>query len=299
LALAADQFQRAMADLARRLAPLLEALREWMQSPEMGRFMQGLAAMGEVMECAPSYCAPYDRELARLGLPPLTKDEQRDFILIAVLLGGRQAQQLGQRVPLVEVALAAERHDIAAAVVMERKLTQDVIHQLERDNSRPEGDLLADAYLELRESILPSIRRRIGRIPMRDTRRIARPLLKQVARDAYLLKAIRRAVVRRLERETQGMEGAPWDEEARHKLAQLKHRLAGDDSELNWDVERALASFLARPRVSELDRKLVQELRQSPESSARQIALCIGESVRTVQHHRRTLVDYVRKQLNT
>ena len=262
--------------------------------------MLGLAAMGEVMECAPSYCAPYDRELVRLGLPPLTEEEQREFILIAVLLGGRQAQQLGQRVPLVEVALAAGRHDIAAAVVMERELTQGAIRQLERDNRRQEGDLLADAYLALRGQILPSIRRRINEIPMGDAQRIARPMLEQMVRDAYLLKSLKRALVRRLEREARGREQeGELDAEAEERLEQARQKLAGGSAELDWDIERALASFLARPRAGEIDRKMVAELRRCPDASAREIALAIGEPVRTVQYHYRQLVEHVREQLNT
>lgn len=295
---AANRLKQALEGLTRWLAPQLKALREFVQSPAAHRLMLGLAAMAEVMECAPSYCAPYGRELARLGLPPLTREEQHEFILIAVLLGGREAQELGQRVPLVEVALAAGRHDIAAATVMKRGLTQAAVHQLEYDSGRQQGELLTDAYLDLREEILPSIERRLSRIPMWDVRRIARPILQQAVRDAYLLKSIRRALVRRLEREARNAEEAPWDEEAEQKLDQLKQRLAGGGPELDWDIERATGSFLERPRASKLDRKLVAEFRRGPDSSAREIALRIGEPVRTVQDHWTKLVKHVREQLN-
>ena len=198
----------------------------------------------------------------------------------------------------MEVALAAGRHDIAAAIVMKRELTQAAIHRLERDNVRQKGDLLADAYLKLREEILPSVERRVSRIPMGHVRRIAGPILKQVVRDAYMLRSIKRALVPRLQREARNAGEAPWDEGAQQKLDELKQRLAGDDSELSWDIERALASFLARPRASELDRELVAQFRRQPDSSAREIAKRIGKPIRTVQYHYRKLVDYVRKQLN-
>ena len=291
------QLNQAMEEIVRRLAPQVQALREWAGSPEVQRFAQGVVAWGSLLESAPSYCAPYDWELARLGLTPLAAEEQRHFMLVAVLLRKRRELRLGQRLPLVEVALAAGRLDITAALVMERAATRSTIRSLEMSNKREAGELLADAYVEMREKILPSIERRLHRIPLADMRRVARPVLEQVVRDAYLVKSIKRVLVRRLERERRRKEKEEkWVvQRSATEIQRLADAHRGQDQ--NWLVEQAIASFLERPRASALDRKLVAALRRRPESRAKEIAGRIGEPVRTVQYHYRKLVDHVRKQL--
>jgi len=289
------QWDEALAEMAQRLVPYVRAIDEIARSPGLQRVAQGLAALGQLMDAAPGYCAPYDRELARLGLAPLTKEEQVRFTIVAALIQGGAQVQLGCRPPLEQVALLAERPEITAAMVMERAATRSAIRSLEISNEREEGDLLTDAYLELRRTILPSIQRRFNRVPMADFRRVLRPALTQVVRDAYLVKSLRRALVRRLDPEAQRKEKEEeWDDEADRCHSARHHR---KDQELNWEIEQAMASFLERPRASELDRKLVAALRRWPDASAAELARRISKPVRTVQYHRRKLLEYLRKQL--
>jgi hypothetical protein len=281
--------------LARRLGPYTEALREAAQRPDARRQLAGLAALATALDSAPAYCVPYDCELVRLGLAPLTVEEQRNFAVVAALLASRREQLLGQRVPLEQVALAAGRADVAAAVVMERGATRRAIRFLEIENKREEGELVSAAYGELREKILPSIERRVRRIRMADSRRLGRPMLEQMVRDAYLGKSIRRALVQQLEREgKQAEREATFSSAMAKRLAEAELR---PDWELGWDIEQATASFLQRPRASELDRKLVAALRRWPDCSTAEIARRIGEPIRTVQYHWRKLLEHVRKQL--
>jgi hypothetical protein len=284
-------------EMARQLAPSLQAFAQMMRSPEVQRLAQGLMAWGPLLESAPTYCAPYDRELVRLGLAPLTADERRNFVVVAVLLESRKEQLLGHRLPLEQVALAAGRADVAAAVVMERGATRRAIRSLEIENEREQGELVSAAYRELREKILPSIERRVRRIRMADSRRLGRPMLEQVVRDAYLGKSIRRALVQHLEREGKQAERETTFESAMAtRLAEAELR---PDWELGWDIEQAMASFLQRPRASELDRKLVAARRRWPDYSTAEIARRIGEPIRTMQYHWRKLLEHVRKQLES
>jgi hypothetical protein len=145
-------------------------------------------------------------------------------------------------------------------MVMERAATKSAIRSLEVSNEREEGDLLADAYLELRETILPSIQRRFNAVPLADFSRVLRPALTQVVRDAYLVKSLRRALVRRLEPEAQRKATEEeYDDEVDQCHSARHHR---KDQELNWEIEQAMVSFLARPRASELDRRLVAAMRR-------------------------------------
>ena len=288
------QWDEALAEMAQRLAPYVRAIDEIARSPGMERVVQGLAAFGQLMDAAPGYCAPYDRELVRFGLAPLTEEEQVRFTIIAALIRGRAQVQLGCRPPLEQVALLAERPEVTVAMVMERAATRSAIRSLEILNEREEGELLTDAYLELQETIVPSIQRHLSRVPMADFRRVLRPALTQVVRDAYMVKSLRRALVRQLGLEAQRKEKEEqWDDEVdRHHSA--RHQ---EDQHLNWEIEQAMASFLERPRASELDRKLVAALRRWPDASAAEIARRISRSVRTVQYHRRKLLEHLKKQL--
>jgi len=290
----------AVNEMARRLTPHLRSFEKEIRKPETQALIQGLAEWSTLLDSAPSYCLPYDRELARLGMKPLTAEEQRDLLVFAVLLQDRKEVRLGHRLPLAEIALVAGRADITAALVMERAAIQRAIHWVERSNEQEESELISAAYVELHQHILPSIGRRLDGVALRDGRRILQSKLKQVVRDAYLVKSIRRALVRRLEQEAQCKEReGEWDDEAQQGIAQMRQDLANSARDRNWYIERALASFLARPRASDLDRKLVAALRRSPDSSARAIAQQIGKPVRTVQYHYRKLVAYVRKQLES
>ncbi len=290
----------AVNEMARRLAPHLRGFEEEIRKPETQALIQGLAEWSTLLDSAPSYCLPYDRELARLGMKPLTVEEQRDLMVFAVLLQDRKEVRLGRRLPLAEIALVAGRADITAALVMERAATQRAIRWVERSNEQEEGELISAAYVELHQHILPSIGRRLDGVALRDGRRILQPKLKQVVRDAYLVKSIRRALVRRLNREAQRKaKEKEWDDEAQQCLAQMRHGMAKGDRDRSWDIEQAMASFLERPRASELDRRLVAALRRLPKAPAAEIARRLGEPVRTVQHHYRKLIDYLRKQLES
>jgi hypothetical protein len=294
------QLNEAMEEMRRWLAPHLRTFEKGMRRPETQALIQGLAEWLALLDSAPSYCLPYDRELARLGMKPLTAEEQRDFVVFAMLLQDRKELQLGHRLPLAEIALVAGRLDITAALVMERAAVQRAIRWVERSNEQEEGELISAAYAELHQHILPNIERRLDGVALGDARRILRPKLKQVVRDAYLVKSIRRALVRLLGREARRKaKEEEWDDEAQQRLAQMRQGMANDDRDQNWDIEQAMASFPARPRDSELDRKLVAALRRWPESSAREIAGRLREPVRTVQHHYRKLIDHVRKQVES
>jgi hypothetical protein len=294
------ELSQALEEMTRLFAPQLLAFSEAVRRPETQAFIRGLAEWSASLDAAPSYCLPYERELARLGMKSLTAEEQRDLMVMATVLQDKREIRLGHRLPLMEVALAAGRFDIAAALVMGRAATQRAIRSVEIGNEQEEGELVTTAYLELDQHIFPSILRRLDRVPLRDAGRILQPKLKQVVRDAYLVTSIRRALVRRLGREAQRKEReGEWDEEAQQRLAQMRHELTVGISDRNRDIEQAMASFLERPRVSALDRKLVAALRRWPDSSAREIAGRIGEPVRTVQYHYAKLVGYVTKQVES
>ena len=283
--------------LARRLAPYMEALREAAQRPEGQRRLAGLAALATALDSAPAYCVSYDREIAQLGLPPLTEEQRRAFVLSSFLLQGPGEWRSGSRMPLEEIALAAHRPDITAAVVMKRAVTLRAIRSLEGENKREESELVGAAYLELRGNILPSIKRRLDGVPLAQARTKARRLLGQVLSDRYLVKSVGRALVRRLKREQKRAEReTTFSPATATRLAEAELR---PDWELGWDIEQATTSFLQRPGASELDRKLVAALRSWPDCSAAEIARRIGEPIRTVQYHWRKLLEHVRKQLES
>lgn len=282
-------------EMGRRIAPYVQALQDMARCPEMERLARGVVGWLSLLETAPQYCVPYNREIAQLGLEPLTEEEQRSFLTASVLLQGGRERRLGSRLPLAEVALMAGRHDIAAAVAMGRPQTRAGVQRLERGSGQEEGELLGDAYLALLEEILPSIQRRLHRIPMAEAPSRLRPLLEEVVRDAYLVKSIRRALVRRLKREAKRAEAeTEFSSDLAERLAKAERR---PDPELDWRIEEAIASFLERPRASELDRKLVAALRRWPDCSIAEIARRIAKPIRTVQDHRKKLDEHVREYL--
>ncbi|NIM05566.1 MAG: hypothetical protein GTN65_08105 [Armatimonadetes bacterium] len=307
LALMFGKWCEGWAPLGRRLAELINSLEQLfapfgraiqaiVQSPEMKQIAEAVATWKQVQEGAAYYCIPYNLELKRLGLKPFSKEKYLSIVIFSHLLSDAKERQLGRRPPLEEVALLVGRPDVTAALVMERVKLRRSIDNLEKVNKQEEGDLVTTAYLKLVEEIIPRIQRHLKEVPMTDFRRVVQPMLAEVLQDAYLVTSIKRELVRHLKRELRQKEK---DEEwLAESMAKEKQRLTDPniDREQAWVIEQAMASFLERPRVGELDRKMVAELRRSPDSSAREIAGRIGEPVRTVQYHRRKLREYVRKE---
>ena len=209
--------------------------------------------------------------------------------------------RLGQRLPLAEVALRAGRPDITVAVVMARAATRVAISSLEATTGRSQGELVSAAYLDLRETILPSIARRLGQVPLSEARTTVPPLLEQVLKDAYLVTSIGHALGESLARDGERRKRETrWSEEAELHVQRAPHGAwlgRRDEGELAWGIEQALASFGRRPGAAGLDRKLVAARRRWPDVSVAEIARRIGEPVRTAQYHHHRLLEYVRKQL--
>ena len=95
----ANAVRLAQAQLEASSAMLVKAARWWVT---------------ELPALTQAYCLPYDREIKRLGLPPLTPQERADCLLAAILMA--EPEEIGprHRMPLVEVALLAGRADVVA-----------------------------------------------------------------------------------------------------------------------------------------------------------------------------------------
>ena len=169
------------------------------------------------------------------------------------------------------------------------------IRSLQMTDPGPGDDLVGEAYLGLRDRILPNVRRPMDGIPLSEMRTVLAPRLKEVAGDAYLTVSIRRDLVDYLKAQVkQDGREVPQD------LSPLVDPMpppGSDDLTLRLDIEEALRAFFRLPRATKLDRKMVAAFREDPQLSARSIAARIEEPVRTVQVHYREMLEFVKKRV--
>jgi DNA-directed RNA polymerase specialized sigma24 family protein len=121
-----------------------------------------------------------------------------------------------------------------------------------------------------------------------------RPLVAQVTKDAYLVLAIRRELIRYLEKEELHRER----EEAQEPAVLEDKPLCAPEQErrLNhWAVEQAIARFLKRPRAKQIDAQILAAIRDDSERSSASIARELGVPETTVRYRRRLLMEFLSK----
>jgi len=248
---------------------------------------------------AAHYCAPYDRELRALGLPPLQGPQRREILLNACLLGRPGEISLARRMPLVEVALVApETRHIAAGILATRGLRTLASRHLTLTTEQEE-EMQTKAFVALSEQILPSIQRRVMKcVPQR-----AREVLAQVTRDAYLVRSLVRAIVPTLRSDRkyakltvvpEADESKPEDEPEAHpadggyNLEEALDRLV---------VAEGIEAYLARRGAKDVDREMIAILREDPETPVTEIARRLGVPEGTLRYRLKRLKDYLAERL--
>ena len=268
----ANAVRLAQAQLEAASAMLVKAARWWVT---------------ELPALTQAYCLPYDREIKRLGLPPLTPQERADCLLAAILMA--EPEEIGprHRMPLVEVALLAGRADVVARMAVERGLQREAARGVRARSPEDRQDLPNEAYVALHGEIIPSIERRILNLEPAK----ARPVLEAVTGDGYLVASMRRALLEGVQRDVQCAE-EPLSEEEADKAA------AADTAPplALWDTEAAVARFLRRRGASDLDRRIAAALWKAPDASAAQIAHALRASERTVRDHLGKLRRYLQAE---
>jgi len=305
LAQCASQLGSMLSPALARLTPLLESLRPlaarmqtaveaWqraLDSPQARELFQGLVALAEVTKAAPAYCAPYNQQIAELGLTPLSEGEERDFAVMAALIGREDEFGTGRRVPLVQVALAGKRSDIALALMLQRGLGQTAIRSVQVADADRRDDLDGEAVVALGEEILPDFERRLKEIRLSEARARLGPLLRDVTKDAYLVTAIRRELVRYLVKEQQRAGREHLAEPA--EIAVRVEALSIDALQ----VKKLISRFAHRGGAKPIDAQLVAALCEDPTRSMASLARELGVAERTLRHRRRLLREFISEHL--
>lgn len=248
---------------------------------------KGLIWIHELPATASSYCGPYNVELRRRGLAPLSPQEELDFLMAAILIARPEELGPGERVPLAEVSLAGGRTDVAARIWGEQLLEGDGrngFHPFE-----PEwDDWQGEAFVGLSKSILPSIQRRLDNTPLVNVRAI----MPRVASRAYLMQSLRNYLFERLGREAKWAEPETPTDLAEERIA--GHERADDCD--RYAAQQVLTRFLERS-ATDLDRRMLEIWRQHPDWSARRIAQQLRIPERTVRYRWTRMIKYLREMV--
>ena len=284
--------------LAERFRPIVEQLARIdaevrrlvlrVNKRQLARAIERLAPSDEVLA---EYCRPYEREIEKVGLPPLSDEERSHFYLVGWLLDPRD-WRLGARPPLLPLALAADRVDVATADVVRRGLHRRVAAGLADVGVQDRDDLEGEAVLGLHAQTLPYLAKKVKRVPVE----FLQQYVDKVTRDSYLMASIARNLRQvlktdRLERE-------------REELHRVKLASAGavphipDIREWGLAIKEAAKSFAARPDATELDRKMVRVFLREPSLRASAIAREIGAPTRTVQSRYGKMRKYIKQRFS-
>jgi len=283
----------ALADLPRQFAQAAGMMLRLLESPQVQQLLEEIRRPNWWHRAADAYCDAYQLEIDALGLRPLSQEEQLNFMVFGSMLAEQPGELgLGRRPPLLQVAVAGQRPDIALAVLLRQGLDRSALRSLDVADAETREELIGQATLALGEEILPGLERRVNELGLGGMAQL-RPLVAQVTKDAYLVVAIRRELIRYLEKEELHRER----EEAREPAVLEKELLSAPEQErrLNhWAVEQAIERFLKRPRAKKIDARIVAAIKD-PERSSASIARELGIPPTTVCYRRRLLMEFLSK----
>lgn len=296
----------ALADLPRQFAQAAGTMLRLLESPQAQQLLEEISRPGWLNRLASVYCDAYQLEIAGLGLRPLSEKEQLDFMLFGSMLAEPDELRLGRRPALLQVSVAGQRPDIALAVLLRQGLDRRALRSLEVADSETREELVGQATLALGEEILPALERRVNGLGLGGMAQL-KPLLVEVTKDAYLVLAIRRELIRYLEKEElhrereEAQEPAVVEDEllcAPEQKRRLHDWVIEQERRLNhWAVEQAIARFLKRPRAKQIDAQILAAIRDDSERSSASIARELGVPETTVRYRRRLLMEFLSKDL--
>jgi hypothetical protein len=234
------------------------------------------------------YCGDYIRKISEMGLPPLSPEAQPEFLMAALFLQPGSAE--GARAPLLQVATLCRRPDVAAAIIVEKRLLRRAVATTGTPDPALKDELLSEAYVLVAERIMPSLSRRVGKIPVSELK----PRLQSLTTDAYLLRAIQSELRRFLGRHRKAAENVPSS--TTEEPAVWPDGPGGPDTLIA--IKDLLRRFASRPGATGLDRRLVQAFLLAPRRSARSLAAEWKMPERTVGEHRRLMLQYLRGHLS-
>jgi len=283
----------ALADLPRQLAQAAGAMLRLLESPQVQQLLEEISRPGWLNRVASVYCDAYRLEIADLGLRPLSKEEQLAFMVFGSMLAEPDELRLGRRPPLLQVSVAGQRPDIALAVLLRQGLDRGALRSLEVADSETREELVGQATLALGEEILPALQRRVNELGLGGMAQL-KPLLVEVTKDAYLVVAIRRELIRYLKKEElhrereEAQEPAVLEDEI--PCAPEQERLLN-----HWVIEQSITRFLSRPRAKHIDAQILEAIRDDSERSSASIARELGVPETTIRYRRRLLMEFLSK----
>jgi hypothetical protein len=236
-------------------------------------------------------CGAYHEEMRALGFGPLSDEEQREFLIATIALWTDEGETADHRPPLLAVALACDRVDIAAAIISRSGLAERAARRTGTPDPEVKGELPAQALVLLEEKTLRWLSRQAGKTGLADVNRRLRALTS----DAYLYRAIHNELRRYLGRRAKA---EARDRRARERAAKEREQsdAAGDPEQLAT-LRGILERFARRGGAKEMDRRLVEAFLEDPKRSARSLAQAWGKSERTVRYRRRLMLEYLRGKL--
>jgi hypothetical protein len=285
----------ALADLPRQLAQAAGMMLRLLESPQVQQLLEEISRPGWWDRVANAYCDAYQLEIAELGLGPLSKEEQLSFMVFGSMLAGPGELGLGRRPALLQVAVAGQRPDLALAVLLRQGLDRSALRSLSVADSETREELVGQATLALGEEILPGLERRVNGLGLGGMARL-KPLLAEVTKDACLVVAIRRELIRYLGKEELHRER----EEAQEPAVLEDELLCAPEQERRLNhraVEQAIGRFLKRPRAKQIDARIVAAIGQNLERTSASIARELGVPETTVRYRRRLLMEFLSKDL--
>ncbi len=260
----------ALADLPRQLAQAAGMMLRVLESPQVQQLLEEISRPGWWDGVANAYCDAYQLEIVELGLRPLSKEEQFAFMVLGSMLAETGELGMGRRPPLLQVAVAGQRPDIALAVLLRQGLDRTALRSLDVADRETREELVGQATLALGEEILPGFERRVNSLGFGGLVQL-RPLLAEVTKDAYLVVAIRRELIRYLKKQALHRKR----EEPREPAALEDELPCAPEQERHldhWVVEQSIGRFLTRPRAKAIDAQILKAIADGPERSSASIA---------------------------
>ncbi len=285
----------ALAGLPRQLAEAAEAIRRQLESPQLRQLVEELSRPGWWDRAANAYCDSYQLEIVELGVRPLSEEEQSAFMVFGSMLAKPGELGLGRRPPLLQVAVAGQRPDIALAVLLRQGLDRRTLRSLDVADRETREELAGQATLALGEEILPGFERRVNSLGFGGLVQL-RPLLVEVTKDAYLVVAIHRELIRYLKKEAlQRKREDPTEPDA------LEDELPSEARQEHlldyWVLEQSIARCLDRPRAKPVDAQILKAIADDPGRSSASIAKELKLPATTVRYRRHLIMEFLREDL--
>jgi hypothetical protein len=234
-------------------------------------------------------CGPYTEELRRLGFGPPSGEQQREFLIATIALWPEGS--LEARPPLLALALACGRSDIASAIIQGKGLLGQAARKTGTPDPEVKAELPGQALTLLEERTLPWLSRQAGATALSEVN----DRLRALTSDAYLYAAMHTELRRYLGRRAR-KEARAQQVQERMAARQAQSEDSGDPANLA-EIRAVLDRFARRGGAKDMDRRLAEAFLGDPRRSARSLALEWGESERTVRHRRRLMLGFLREKL--